>query len=291
MTRVLLTGASGFVGRQVAAALDAQGHEIVIVLRRGSVQRETKFEAIETDNIFTESDKSLVQMVSNVSTIVHVAWYTEPGKYLTSQKNLDCLIGTVRLARAAMVADVKRFVGIGTCFEYDLRASDAQGTKQIEPDASLGPATVYGASKAATFLTLERAFAETATSFAWCRLFYLYGEGEDSRRLLPYVLGRIKAGQEAELTSGTQIRDFLDVVQAGRQIAEIATGSYNGPVNVCSGKPITVRDFIRSQVPASANSNLLKFGARPMRSDEEAYVVGRPGGLPARGWVMKNERA
>jgi len=51
---------------------------------------------------------------------------------------------------------------------------------------------------------------------AWCRLFYLHGEGEDARRLVPYLRAKLIAGEPAELTSGKQIRDYLDVRDAGR---------------------------------------------------------------------------
>ena len=82
-----------------------------------------------------------------------------------------------------------------------------------------------------------------AIELTWCRLFYLFGEGEDPRRLVPYVRAKLKAGEPAELSSGTQIRDFLDVREAGRMIVETALGPVQGPVNICSGQPVTVRQI------------------------------------------------
>ena len=288
MSRVLVTGATGFVGRQVARALDAQGHEVVAFVRRGSAPPVWSKDVVETQDLFAESPKVLQSTLTSVDAVVHVAWYAEPGKYLNSEKNLDCLTGTIRLARAAMAAGVRKFVGVGTCFEYDLNTSMASDERRIEPDSALRPDTVYGASKAAAYMALDRAFADAGVSFAWCRLFYLFGEGEDSRRLLPYVLERLNAGAEADLTPGTQLRDFLDVREAGRQIANVVAAQCEGPINVCSGEAISVRNFILSQVPDTADKNLLNFGARQMRSDEHPCVVGRPGGLSARGWEAQN---
>ncbi|MEX0276495.1 MAG: NAD-dependent epimerase/dehydratase family protein [Ruegeria sp.] len=279
MGRVLLTGASGFVGRQISKALGAAGHEVVEVRRDTPATAEGGGTVISTDDIFGESDRRYRDMLTGIGAVVHAAWYVTPGTYLSSRKNLDCLTGTVRLAQAAIEMGVKRFVGVGTCFEFDLNAAQTTPFEPIEPDAPLRPDTLYGAAKAATFLALDRAFRDTDTRFAWCRLFYLYGEGEDERRLLPYVLEALRQSEPAELTAGTQLRDFLDVSEAGARIAAVVDTDYQGSVNVCSGRPISVRDFILSQIPPNLDTSLLKFGARAMRSDEHACVVGRPGGL------------
>ena len=132
-----------------------------------------------------------------------------------------------------MQAGVRRLVGVGTCFEYDL----AQGVLRI--DTPLRPQTLYAACKASTFQVLGQLLPTAGVEFAWCRLFYLHGEGEDSRQLVPYLRQKLSAGEPAELTSGNQIRDFLDVREAGAIIAEAALGDRQGPINVCSGVPIT----------------------------------------------------
>lgn len=283
MSRVLLTGAGGFVGRQIAAALVASGHAFTALLRPGAAPVPGADRA-ETADLFAADDAELARLVAGVDTVVHAAWYAEAGLYQASPRNLDCLAGTVRLARAAMAGGVRRFVGVGTCYEYDFAALERANAFPIEPDAPLGPETIYGAAKAATFMALDRAMAASETQFAWCRLFYLYGASEDSRRLLPYVLQRVGAGEGAELSAGTQVRDFLDVAEAGRQIASVALDTGTGPVNICSGKAVTVRDFILSQLPAGSDPGLLCFGTREMRADEPRTVVGRPGGLLTRGW-------
>ncbi len=92
-------------------------------------------------------------------------------------------------------------------------------------------------AKAAAFTALSQSLPQQGVAFAWCRLFYLYGEGEDARRLVPYLRAKLAAGEPAELTSGRQIRDYLDVREAGRLIVETALGAIQGPVNICSGVP------------------------------------------------------
>ena len=93
-------------------------------------------------------------------------------------------------------------------------------------------------------------------------MFYLYGEGEDDRRLVPYLHKQLTNGEAVELTSGKQIRDFLDVTEAGRIIAEIALCEKSGPINVCSGIPITVRQLAEQIADKYGRRDLLKFGVR-----------------------------
>ena len=169
--------------------------------------------------MFRESVAWWADACRGVDTVIHVAWYAEPGQYLQSPKNQECLAGTLRLAQGAAQAKVRRFVGIGTCFEYDL------GAGYLSVDTALRPSTHYAEAKTAAFTALSRSLPQQGLEFAWCRLFYLYGEGEDPRRLVPYLRARLNAGEPAELSSGNQIRDFLDVRNAGRMIVEAALGT------------------------------------------------------------------
>ena len=58
-------------------------------------------------------------------------------------------------------------------------------------------------------------------------LFYLYGGGEDSRRLVPYLRSKLEKGEAAELTSGEPLRDFLDVTDVGKMIADVTVSDKN----------------------------------------------------------------
>ena len=272
MTRVLLTGATGFVGRQILAALDAAGVRVRTVVRTGSESRLQSGGAVEdsviTPDVFAEPVAWWAEACAGVDTVIHAAWYAEPGKYLTSAKNLECLEGTLRLARGCVASGVRRFLGVGTCFEYDLSGG------YLSADTPLRPITPYAGAKAAAFQALSQALPSQGVSFVWCRLFYLYGDGEDPRRLVAYVCARLAAGLPVELTSGNQVRDFLDVREAGRMIAEVALGKAEGGLNVCSGEPLTVRDLVERIADEMGRRDLLRFGARPDNLVDPPFVVG-----------------
>jgi dTDP-6-deoxy-L-talose 4-dehydrogenase (NAD+) len=273
--RVLLTGGTGFVGRQVLRALAEADVSIRATLREGTADGRlgdpaTIENIVHTPDLFREPVEWWREAMDSVDTVVHAAWYAEPGKYLQSPENMTCLEGTLRMAQAAAQAGVRRFVGIGTCFEYDLTG----GILSI--DTPLKPVSAYAGAKAATFMALSQWFPLFGIEFAWCRLFYLFGEGEDERRLVPFLHNKLLAGEHVELTSGNQIRDFMDVKDAGARIAALSLEKECGPLNICSGVPVTVRQIAERVADQYGRRDLLRFGARPDNLVDPPCVVGRP---------------
>lgn len=223
---------------------------------------------VSTPDLFKENELWWEKQCEGVDVVIHSAWYAEPGKYLPSPINMACLTGSLNLALGAVNAGIKRFIGIGTCFEYDL----SPGTLSVE--TPLKPLTPYAAAKASLYYALLHWLPAVSVAFAWCRLFYLYGEGEHRNRLVPYLRERLEKGVPADLTSGNQIRDFLDVADAGRLITEVALGSQQGPINICSGEAITVRQIAEQIADEYGRRDLLKFGTRPDNLIDPLRVVG-----------------
>ena len=93
--------------------------------------------------------------------------------------------------------------------------------------------------------------------------FSLYGEGEDDRRLVPYIHSQLSKGAPVELTSGKNWCDFLNVKEAGSQIANVTLNNIIGPLNICSGIPITVAKLAET-IALKYNRRLIKLGSIPM---------------------------
>jgi len=132
--RVLITGGTGFVGTQVLRCLQ---RALRVVIRRGTVSRlsptSSEVEVIETDDLFGESAEWWRDACDGIDTVAHLAWYAEPGRYLISPRNLSCLSGTIALAEGAIAAGVRRFLGVGTCFEYDLTGGYLSTETPLKP--------------------------------------------------------------------------------------------------------------------------------------------------------------
>lgn len=271
MSRILITGATGFVGLPVAQKLLAQGHELTCVIRPSSEEKLEGLEArhIHCDDVFAQTPEWWTEQLTGIDTFVHLAWYAEPGKYLTSDRNLDCLSGTLSIAKGAVAANLRRFVGVGTCFEYDLSA----GTLAV--DTPLAPDTPYAAAKVAAFTMLKSWFTTSEVEFLWARLFYLYGAREDPRRLVPYLHKQLRDGQSAELTSGTAVRDYLNVDTAAEQLVADITSTRVGPTNICSGVGVTIRALAERIASEYSRPDLLNFGARPDNLTDPPVVVGQ----------------
>ncbi len=274
---ILITGASGFLGQQILKELAVLDLELTVVVRTRSRIQGTlssrDIKTISTHDLFNENLAWWEKHCHGVDTIIHTAWFTEPGKYFYSPLNLECLKGSLTLTQGAIRAGIRRFIGIGTCFEYDLSVG------LLNTETALKPTTLYAATKAALFLALQGLLPTFSVEFAWCRLFYLFGEGEDSRRLNSYIREQLSMGQKALLTSGDQVRDYLDVSVAAAAIAKVALGNQCGALNICSGVPQTVRKFAESIASEYGRPDLLNFGARESNPTDPPFVLGVPSAI------------
>jgi len=259
MTNILITGASGFVGMQVMKVLDKLRNVNLFPIVR--IEKKNTFEKFNnvkyiyfTKDIFNETENWWKKKLVKIDIVIHIAWYTEYGKYLDSELNIHCLHGSLTLGNAVAKSRVKRFIGIGTCMEYNLTKG------KVTVNTALDPKNLYSITKVALFTTLQNFFSIKKKEFVWCRLFYLYGEGEDKRRLSAYIHKQLQRGLPVKLTSGHQIRDFLNVCDAAEIISKVALDKNAGVVNICSGKPISIKKFAENIAANYGRLDLLKFG-------------------------------
>jgi nucleoside-diphosphate-sugar epimerase len=265
--KLVVTGANGFVGAAVVRALEARGEEVHAVVRAASDRRRlagTSARIVEAD-FMTDAGRAAIAALG-AEVCVHAAWYAEPGKYLAALVNLALMGGTLALARELAHHRCRRFVGVGTCFEYDT----ARG--YLSEDTPLAPAHLYSSAKAGTFLALKQLGALTGLQVAWARLFYLYGRDEYPGRLVPAIARALLRGEEARTTPGAQVRDFLHVDDVGAALAAIAFADVVGAVNVASGVPVTVAAVVREIAGICGRPELVQLGALPYGAGDPMFV-------------------
>jgi UDP-glucuronate decarboxylase len=208
----------------------------------------------------------------------HFAWYAAPGLYLRSPENLRSLQASIALAQGLARLECRRFVGVGTCFEY------AMGGERLSESSPTEPQSLYAAAKAAFQLVLQQIAVAQGMRWLWTRVFYQYGPHEDPRRLVPTVTRALLSGEPALLTSGEQSRDFLHVGDVASAIATAAGSELDGIVNIGSGVPVRVADLARAIGTLTGRSDLLRLGARPTDPTDPPFVCADPSRLMSTGW-------
>jgi len=267
MKRVLLTGATGLIGRHCLLTLLAQGYEVHAVSTRAALVLPPGVHAHQADLLDPAQAAALLEVVQP-SHLLHLAWYTQPGAYWTSLENIRWVQASLGLLQAFAAHGGQRVVMAGSCAEYDW--SYGYCTERITP---LRPATLYGKAKHALQL-LEDAFAEQAQiSAAWGRIFFLYGPHEYPERLVAAVTRALLQGQPARCSHGNQIRDFLYVQDVADAFVALLASDVRGGVNIASGAPITLKQIIYRIADMLAQRGLVQLGALPAPASEPPLLV------------------
>lgn len=257
--RVIVTGASGFVGGHVLAPLAARGFEVHAVARRGRPDDPGSASVTwhEADLLDPLARATLIDTIAP-SHLLHAAWSVEPGKYANSPVNLDWVAASIDLARRFQSGGGRRVVTVGTCFEYE------HGRRPVLDEAApLRPSTVYGAAKQALSIAIEALARATNLSSAWPRLFYLYGPHEDRRRLVADIASSLLEGREVATSDGRVRRDYMFVADAGDALAALLDSDVTGPINVATGSAPPVRELVELVASVIGRAELVQFGARP----------------------------
>jgi nucleoside-diphosphate-sugar epimerase len=256
VSSVLVTGGSGFIGRNALAPLRERGYEVHAPGSR------------EADLLAPGTAADLIAELRPTH-LLHFAWDARPGKYWTSTDNLEWVEGSLRLLRAFAEGGGRRAVLAGTCAEYEW----TDEVHCVEGATPLAPATLYGAAKHGLHVTAERYASQAGVSFAWGRIFFVFGPHEHHARLASSVASALVRGEPAEAGAGTQVRDFLYSEDLGDAFAALLDSAVEGAVNMASGEPRAIRDLVVALGDAAGRPDLLRIGARPPNPGEPASIT------------------
>lgn len=282
MNKVLVTGASGFIGHPCLAPLLDLGYEVHVVSLRGQ-------KSVQKDIIWHQADLCDQGQISAVlakikpTSLLHAAWDMTPGKYVDSPDNITWVQGSLALMREFAEHGGKRVVMIGSSFEYDWHYGYC--SEFITPQV---PNSFYGTCKHALH-QLATAYAHTVgLSYAWGRVFFLYGPREHPQRLVSSVIRALLRGEPARSSHGKQIRDYLHIQDVADGLVALLHSEVQGPVNIASGQPVTLRDIIVQIGQKLQREDLLHIGALPARANDLPLVVADVQRLKTEvGWQQK----
>lgn len=273
MKKILVTGASGFIGRHCLPALLEKGYEVHALSRKSLPDFEK--DVIWHNQNFLDGEKTQ-RLIEDVrpSYCLHFAWNTESGKYWTTPENLHWVAASLSLLDSFHQNGGERFVGAGTCAEYDWRYGHC-----VEAVTPLAPATLYGTCKNAFQTILTSFSANSSVSSAWGRVFFLYGPYENPTRLTSNVITSLLRNEPALCSQGAQIRDFMHVSDVANAFVCLLESKATGAVNIASGKPTSIKDFVNQIADALNGRDKLMFGAIPTQKNEPALLTADIGRL------------
>ncbi len=277
--KVLITGGTGFIGRNVVAELIKRGYEVHSLVfppfapeQKGLVQYEMNLmDSNAVDKFLSEH---------HFENLIHLAWYVGKGCHIADQ-NIDWTISTLNLLTSFQKYGGKTFVGAGTISEYEYKFGYL-----LEDETPTSPETLYGESKNSVYKIAKTFCKQHDMNFKWPRIFNLYGPNEKPQRLMPSVINSCLKGEDVKVSDCLKFQDYLHVEDTARGIVEVFESDIQGAVNICSGKPVQLRYIVNKIAELTNFKGNILWGAIPAAFGDEV-VVGNNDKLKSIGWSPK----
>lgn len=282
MKRVLVTGGNGFVGRHVLPLLIEEGFEIHATTFQSS---KVPLEGVSWYSVNLLNQENTKQLLSDVKPthLLHLAWYVEHGKYWTSLENFRWVEASLSLLRAFADNKGQRAVFAGTCAEYDWNFKLL--SEKTTPCVSKSP---YSTCKNSLHSMLASFSDASGISYAWGRLFFLFGPHEHPARLVSSLIRTLLRDANFQCSEGRQVRDFLFIEDAAKAFVSLLNTPITGAVNIGSGKGTSVRDLVETISRKLGKDHLIQYRARPTSSSEPPELVADISRLRSEvGWQSK----
>lgn len=277
--KVLITGGTGFIGKNVVAELIKRGYEVHSLVfppfapeQKGLVQYEMNLmDSNAVDKFLSEH---------HFENLIHLAWYVGKGCHIADQ-NIDWTISTLNLLTSFQKYGGKTFVGAGTISEYEYKFGYL-----LEDETPTSPETLYGESKNSVYKIAKTFCKQHDMKFKWPRIFNLYGPNEKPQRLMPSVINSCLKGEDVKVSDCLKFQDYLHVEDTARGIVEVFESDIQGAVNICSGKPVQLRYIVNKIAELTNFKGNILWGAIPAAFGDEV-VVGNNDKLKSIGWSPK----
>ena len=263
--RVLVTGATGFVGRHVVPQLLSSGHAVTAVARDETRAREFSWfdkVAFTACDIYQPVENAL-QFFGRPDAVIHLAWTGLPNydQLFHFERNL---FADYQFLKSLIDGGARHLLVTGTCFEYGMQSGC------LSEDMPTSPAHPYALAKDTLRKFLETLTRDRGVAFQWARLFYMYGPGQNQNSLLSQLDRAVDCSEPVfNMSGGEQLRDYLPVEGVAARLVKLMTHPQcSGVVNVCSGEPISVRRLVEQHVAQRGSDIRLNLGYHPYRDYE-----------------------
>ena len=235
-----VTGASGFIGRHVLNALaDLQIKTIAATRHPERIAIRNNMEVVNFDLSHYAAD--VYERIGCPNTLIHLAWEGLPN-YKSLHHFEEELPRQYEFLKTLIASGLRRLLVVGTCFEYGMQSGSLSESLETKPN------NPYSYAKDMLHRHLEYLRQSHSFDYTWARLFYMFGEGQPASSLMPQLQKAVEHGERTfNMSGGEQLRDYLPVAEVARLIVELALrGCSDSTVNVCAGKPISVRRLVET---------------------------------------------
>jgi len=239
--KIAVTGASGFIGRHLLPVLIVAGHDVIAVVRDKETINDLDVNCVIVEHEISNENNDVFEKLGKPDVLLHLAWGGLANYY--SLHHIDTELPTYYdFIRSMVESGVKHVAVIGTCFEYGMQSG------MLSEELDTKPSNPYGYAKDALRKQLQFLQKEFDFSLAWMRLFYMHGEDQPGNTLYSQLRSAVQRGNSTfNMSGGEQLRDYLYIDQVVHHIAKIVLKNEDiGVVNVCSGKPVSVRRLVES---------------------------------------------
>jgi dTDP-6-deoxy-L-talose 4-dehydrogenase (NAD+) len=237
--RVLISGASGFIGNAIIRKFISNKSEVLILSRKKLDHNNyTNIKSLVVDlKNFHKSKQELINF--NPDVCIHLAWDNIPNFNLNNcLENLNNSINF--LSFIINETNCKKIISAGSCFEY----GKTLGICNENDTININNYFTWAKNSLRIWLDIES--KKKKVDSIWYRIFYAYGEGQRKESLLPTILSNIKLNDVPDIKSPYSSNDFIHVNDVANAFFIASTSNIKaGIYNISSGKTYKVIDIIK----------------------------------------------
>lgn len=258
MIKVAVTGATGVLGRHVVRELNRLPVRVIAAAHSGHSDL-----PVLTDGWWLEMDlanpsDNMYEKLGQPDVLIHLAWQGLP-RFKSMHHFETELPLQYRFLKDILKAGLPSIVVAGTCLEYGMRNGIFQETMPTNPS------NPYAYAKDSLYKQLVFAKGDLNFNLTWARLFYMYGDGQSSTTLYSQLKQTVQQSERLfNMSAGAQLRDYLPIETVSRYLVKLALLKKDiGIVNVCSGRPQSVRSLVEGWVEKNNWNIELNLGYYP----------------------------